>query len=66
MDDVAEARLMLDQPFQPVEIAAGAILDQRAPQIDQLLRRRRRGLTGEPLAHHQRDRFLDAAHRRGR
>ena len=37
MDDVAEARLVLHQPFEPIEIAAGAILDQRAPQLDQLL-----------------------------
>ena len=59
VDGVAEARLVLDQPLQPVEIASGAILDQRPPQIDDLLRGRRRRLAGQPFAHHQRDRFLD-------
>ena len=59
VDGVAEARLVFDQPFEPVEIAAGAILDQRAPQLDELLRRRRRRLPGQALAHHQRDRLLD-------
>jgi len=43
MDGVAEACLVLDQPLETVEIAPGAILDQRAPQIDDLLGRRRRG-----------------------
>ena len=32
VDDVAEARLIFDQPLEPIEIAAGASLDQRAPQ----------------------------------
>src|SRR5207245_9015716 len=59
MDGVAEACLVLDQPLETVEIAPGAILDQRAPQIDDLLGRRRRGSAGQPLPHHQRDRFLD-------
>src|SRR6266849_9430307 len=59
MDGVAEACLVLDQPFEPIEIAPGAVLDQRAPQIDDLLSRRRRGLAGQPLPHHHRDRFLD-------
>ena len=59
MDDVAEAALVLDQLLQPVEIAAGALLDERPPQIDQLARRRRRRLAGEPLAHHHGDRVLD-------
>ena len=45
--------------LQPVEIAPGAVLDQRTPQVDELLRRRRRRLAGQPLAHHQRDRLLD-------
>ena len=36
VDDVAEARLVLDQPLEPIEIAAGAILDQRTPELDQL------------------------------
>jgi len=30
MDGVAEACLVLDQPFEPIEIAPGAVLDQRA------------------------------------
>src|SRR5215831_19453629 len=32
MDGVAEACLVLDQPLESIEIAPGAILDQRAPQ----------------------------------
>jgi hypothetical protein len=59
MDGVAEACLVLDQPFEAIEIAPGAVLDQRAPQIDDLLSRRRRGLAGQSLPHHERDRFLD-------
>ena len=51
--------LVLDQAFQPVEPAPGLVLDQRTPEIDELLRRRRRRLAGEPLAHHHGDRFLD-------
>ena len=43
VDGIAEARLVLDQPLQPVEIASGAILDQRAPQIDDFFRRRAAG-----------------------
>ena len=35
--DVAETRLVVDQPLQPVEIAPGAVLDQRPPEIDELL-----------------------------
>ena len=59
MDGVAEARLVLDQTLEPVEPAPGLVLDQRTPEIDELLRRRRRRLAGQPLAHHHRDRFLD-------
>ncbi len=59
VDGIAETRLVLDQPLQAIEIAAGAVLDQRAPELDDLLRRRRRGLAGQPLAHHERDRLLD-------
>ncbi len=59
MNDVAEAALLLHQLFQPVEFAPGAVLDMRAPQVDQLARRRRRRLPGEALAHHHGDRILD-------
>ena len=57
--DIAEAGLLLDQLFEPVEVAAAAVLDQRTPEIDQPLRRRRRRQAGKPLAHHQRHGFLD-------
>ena len=43
VDGIAEARLILDQPLEPIEIAPGPILDQRAPQIDDFLRRRAAG-----------------------
>ncbi len=56
---VAELALVLDHAFEPVEIAPGAILDQRPPQIDQLFRVRGRRHAGEPLAHHERQRLLD-------
>ena len=59
MDHVAEAALVLDQLLQPVELAAGALLDERPPQVDQFARGRRRRLSGQPLAHHQGDRVLD-------
>ena len=59
MDGIAEARLILYQPLETIEIAPGPILDQRAPQIDDFFRGRRRGLAGQPFAHHKRDRFLD-------
>ena len=54
-----EAALVLDQLLQPVEIAPGALLDERAPQIDQLARGRRRREPGQALAHHHGDGFLD-------
>ena len=57
--DVAELALVLDQIFQPVEVAAGAVLDQRTPQINQLLGGRRRRHARQTLAHHQRQRVLD-------
>ena len=56
---VAERRWSSTSVFEPVEIAAGLVLDQRAPQIDQLLGGRRRRLAGQALAHHQRQRILD-------
>ena len=59
VDCVAEARLVLDQPLQAIEIASGAILDQRPPQIDDFFRCRRRSLARQPFAYHERDRFLD-------
>ena len=59
MDGITEARLVVDQPLQPVEIATGAILDQRPPQLDDLHGRRRRWLAGQPLAHDHRNRFLE-------
>ena len=45
--------------FELVEVAPGAVLDQRAPEIDQLLGRRRRRQAGEALAHQKRQRVLD-------
>src|SRR6185437_4081900 len=51
---VAELALIFDQRVEPVEILAGAVLDQRPPQIDELLRRRRRRLAGQALAHQKR------------
>ena len=59
MDDVAEAALIVEHAFEPVEILAGAILNQRPPQIDELLGRHRRRLAGEPLAHQHGERILD-------
>ena len=37
----------------------GAVLDQRAPEVDKFLGVRRRRQAGQALAHHQRQRFLD-------
>ena len=34
--DVAEAALVVEHALEPVEIAAGALLDQRPPQLDEL------------------------------
>ncbi len=56
---VAEIGLMFDEPLQPVEFAPGAVLDQRPPEVDELLGGRRRRLPGEALAHHHGDRLLD-------
>src|SRR5690349_7065754 len=56
---VAEARLVLDQLFQPVEILAGAILEQWAPEFDQAPRRRRRRHAGQALTHQHGERLLD-------
>ena len=59
MDGVAELALVLEQALELVEAAAGAILDERPPQIDELLGGRRRRLAGQPLAHHHGDGLLD-------
>ena len=59
VDDVAELALILDQPLEPVEIAPGAALDQRPPQLDQPRGGRRRRLAGQALAHQHRQRLLD-------
>ena len=59
MHRVAELALVLEHGFQAVEIAPGAVLDQRTPEIDQLLGRRRRRHAGEALAHQERQRVLD-------
>ena len=59
MDGVAELALVFEQPLEPVEAAAGAVLDERPPQIDELLGGRRRRLAGQPLAHHHGDGLLD-------
>ena len=59
VDGVAEAALVVDEPFEPVEAAARFVLDDRTPQIDELLCRRRRRLPGQPLAHHHGDGVLD-------
>ena len=56
---VAELALVLQQAFELVEFSPGAILDQRAPEIDQLLGRLRRRQAGQALAHHQGERVLD-------
>src|SRR5206468_7373790 len=57
--DVAEARLVVDQPLEPVEVLARAVLEQRAPELDQAARRRRRRHAGQPLAHQHGKRLLD-------
>ena len=59
VDGVAELALVLEHALEPVEAAAGAILDERPPQVDELLGRRRRRLAGQPLAHHHGDGLLD-------
>ena len=57
--DVAEAGLVVDQLFEAVEVLASALLEQRAPKLDQAARRRRRRHAGQPLAHQHGKRFLD-------
>ena len=59
MHDVAEPALIGQHALEPVEIAAGALLDEWAPQVDELARGRRRRLAGEPFAHDHGDGLLD-------
>jgi hypothetical protein len=59
VNGVAETCLVFDQPLKSIEVAAGAIFDQRPPEIDNLPRRCRRRLAGQSLSYHQRDSFLD-------
>ena len=59
MDGAPEGALVLEQVIEPVEVRAGALLDPRAPQVDDGLGGRRGGAPGEALAHHQRHGILD-------
>ena len=59
MHDVAEAALVVEHAFEPVETLAGAFLDQRTPQLDQLACGRRRHLAGESLAYQHGECVLD-------
>jgi hypothetical protein len=59
VDGVAEARLVLDQLLQAVEILAGAVLDQRTPELDQAACRLRGRHAGEAFAHQHGERLLD-------
>ena len=54
----SEARLVLDGADQARQVAAGALLDPVAPQLDDLAARLGRGLAGQALAHHQGDGVL--------
>ena len=58
-DAAGEVALVLDVLEQAVEIAAGAVLDEVAPEIDDLGRRGGRLRAGQALAHHQRHRILE-------
>jgi hypothetical protein len=57
--NVAVLALILHQAFEPIEIAAGTLFDERAPEIDKLSCSRRRSHARQALAHHQRQRILD-------
>ena len=57
--DVAEPALVGQHALEPIEIAAGALLDQRPPQIDQFARGGGRRLAGEPFAHQHGQRVFD-------
>jgi len=54
----AEPALVLQGVAEPVEILAGLLLNPRAPQIDDLLGRRRRLEAGHAFARDHRDRIL--------
>ena len=58
-DAAGEVALILDVLQQAIEIAPGPVLDEVAPQIDDLGGGGRRFEAGQALAHHQRDRILD-------
>jgi hypothetical protein len=57
--DIAKAALIVEHAFEPIEIAAGALLDQRPPQLDKLARGHWRRLPGEALAHQHRQCVFD-------
>ena len=59
MHRIAELALVVEQALELVETPAGPLLDERPPQIDELLRGRRRRLAGQPLADHHGDGLLD-------
>ena len=59
MHHVAEAPLIVEHALEAIEIAAGALLDQRAPQLDKLARGRRRRLAGKPFADDHGDGILE-------
>jgi hypothetical protein len=42
VDDVAVLALIFNQAFEPIEVAAGTLFDERTPEIDKFPRRRRR------------------------
>jgi hypothetical protein len=54
---VGELALVLDHRFQTIEPCARLVLDERTPQLDQLLRRLRRRQPGQALTHHHRQRI---------
>ena len=56
---LGEGALVEDRVAEPVEIGAGLILDEGAPQIDQARARRAAVQAGQPLAHQHRDRLLE-------
>ena len=56
---VAEPALIEQHALQTIEIAPGAILDQRPPQIDELSRGGRRRFAGKPFAHQHGERIFD-------
>src|SRR5262249_9141787 len=59
VDAVGGAPLVGDEFLQAVEVAAGAVLDPRAPKLDQLARGGRRRAPGEALAHQEGEGIFD-------